>query len=127
MYANGMLLLSVVLVPFVTAAVAEYLSSPDRVLAQPAITLYCGVILLNNIAWNIILNVCLSAETLLKPNIHVGKVKEQATYVRYGLFLYGFTFTLSFWFPVTAFVIMALSFLVWLVQSITTEEERLAV
>ena len=126
-YANGMLLLSVVLVPFVTAAVAEYLSSPNRDLAQPAITLYCGVILLNNIAWNIMLNICLFAGTLLKPNIHIGKLKEQVTYVRFGFILYGFTFALSFWFPVTAFVIMALTFVMWLVQSILTKEERLTI
>src|SRR5260370_33644024 len=62
-YANGLLMLSVVLVPFITAAVAEYLSA-DSDLAQPAITLYCAVILLNNIAWNLILYIYLFAEAL---------------------------------------------------------------
>src|SRR5689334_11979934 len=46
-YANGLLMLTVVLVPFIMAAVAEYLHSADSDLAQPAITLYCAVILLN--------------------------------------------------------------------------------
>jgi uncharacterized membrane protein len=124
-YANGLLMLSVVLVPFITAAVAEYLKGADSDLAQPAITLYCAVILLNNIAWNLILYTYLYAESLVKPNVNVKKAKEQALYSRYVLVLYGFTFALSFWFPLIAFTIMALSFVMWLIQGIAIKEEKM--
>src|SRR6266853_2532089 len=64
-YANGLLMLSVVLVPFITAAVAEYLQSAGSDLAQPAITLYCAVVLLNNFAWNLIHYIYLFSEVLV--------------------------------------------------------------
>jgi uncharacterized membrane protein len=126
-YANGLLMLSVVLVPFITAAVAEYLNNANRDLAQPAITLYCAVILLNNIAWNLIQYIYLFAEPLVKPNVNIKKAKKQALYSRYILVLYCFTFILSFWFPLIAFTIIALSFISWLVQGIALKEEEMPI
>src|SRR6266849_7034668 len=113
--ANGLLMLSVVLVPFITAAVAEYLQSAGSDLAQPAITMYCAVILLNNIAWNLILYLYLFAENLVKPSVNIKKARKQAVYSRYVFVLYAFTFILSFWFPLVALTIIALSFVGWLV------------
>jgi uncharacterized membrane protein len=118
-------MLTVVLVPFVTAAVAEYVNSSDRDLAQPPITMYCAVILLNNIAWNLILNTYLFGESLLKPNVDIKKARRQARYSRYILALYTFTFTLSFWFPLIAFSIMGLSFISWLAQGVAIKEEKM--
>jgi len=126
-YANGMLMLSIVLVPFTDAAVAEYLSSENINLAQPAITLYCGVVLLNNIAWLIISYIGFYGKSLLKTNVDVAKIKQQAAYIRYGFVLYVFIFVLSFWFPVTSFIIMSLSFVIWLIQSITAREEKMTI
>jgi len=125
-YANGLLMLSVVLVPFITAAVAEYLNSADKELAQPAVTLYCAVILLNNFAWNLIHHVYLFSEALVKPNVNTKKAKKQAVYSRYMFVLYAFTFILSFWFPLTSFTIIALTFVMWLVQGIAIKEEKMA-
>jgi len=125
-YANGLLMLSVVLVPFITAAVAEYLNSADRDLAQPAVTLYCAVILLNNFAWNLIHHVYLFSEALVKPSVNIKKAKKQAVYSRYMFVLYAFTFILSFWFPLTSFTIIALTFVMWLVQGIAIKEEKMA-
>jgi len=124
-YSNGLLMLSVVLVPFFTGAVAEYLKSADGDLAQPAITLYCAVILLNNLAWNLILYIYLFSEALVKPGVNIKKAKQQALYSRYVLVLYVFTFILSFWFPLIALTIIALSFVGWLVQGIAIKEEKM--
>ena len=124
-YANGLLMLTVVLVPFITSAVAEYLQSPDSDLAQPAITLYCAVILLNNIAWNLIFYIYLFAEILVKPGVNIRKARRQTVTSRYVFVLYLFTFGLSFWFPLIAFTIIALSFIIWLVQSIAIKEEKM--
>jgi uncharacterized membrane protein len=124
-YANGLLLLSVVLVPFITAAVAEYISAAKSGLAQPAIVLYCAVILLNNIAWNLIIYTCMFSQSLLKPGVNIKKIKKQALYIRYGLVLYGVIFSLSFWFPLTAFTIMSLSIVMWLIQGIAIKKENM--
>ena len=124
-YANGLLMLSVVLVPFITAAVAEYLQSAGSDLAQPTITMYCAVILLNNIAWNLILYLYLFAENLVKPSVNITKARKQAVYSRYVFILYTFTFILSFWYPLIAFILIASSFVGWLVQGIAIKEEKM--
>ncbi len=46
-------------------------------------------------------------------------------YSRYVFVLYGVTFILSFWFPLIAFTIIALSFVMWLVQGIAIKEEKI--
>ena len=124
-YANGLLMLSIVLVPFTDAAVAEYLSSENINLAQPAITLYCAVVLLNNIAWLIISYIGFYGQSLLETKVDAAKIKHQAAYIRYGFVLYVFIFVLSFWFPLTSFTIMSLLFVIWLVQSITARVEKM--
>jgi uncharacterized membrane protein len=126
-YANGLLMLSVVLVPFITAAVAEYINCANSDLAQPAVTLYCAVILLNNFAWNLIHHIYLFSEALAKPSVNIKKAKKQAVYSRYMFVLYGFTFILSFWFPLVSFTIIALSFVMWLVQGIAIKEEKMTI
>lgn len=124
-YANGLLLLSIVIIPFPTAAVAEYLDSDNSDLAQPAITLYCAVALLTNIAWLLMQYTILHPESLLNPNVNINKVKKINIYSRGGFALYSFAFILSFWFPIAAFMIIALSFLMWLVLGISLKEERM--
>jgi uncharacterized membrane protein len=124
-YANGLLLLSVVLVPFITAAVAEYICATESGLAQPAIVLYCAVILLNNIAWNLVLYTCIFSESLLKSGVNFKNIKKQALYTRYGFVLYSFIFSLSFWFPLSAFTIMSLSVVMWLIQGIVIKKENM--
>lgn len=104
---------------------AEYLDSGNNDLAQPAITLYCAVALLTNIAWLLIQYTIFHPEPLLKPNVNIEKVKKLRTYSMAGFVLYSFVFALSFWFPITAFIIIALSFLAWLVLGISLKEERM--
>src|SRR5437762_4313070 len=50
-YANGFLLLTVVILPFSTGLMAEYIKTD---FAQPAISFYCFGILLHNISWIIL-------------------------------------------------------------------------
>ena len=47
-YANLFLLLTVAALPFVTGVMAEYLQTPY---AQPAVSLYCFVMVIHNIGW----------------------------------------------------------------------------
>ncbi len=124
-YANGLLMLSIVLVPFVTAAVAEYLNLDNPGLAQPAVTLYCAVILLNNISWNLIQYLLLLDPSLLKPNVNVEKGKQQLRFTIYGFVLYAVIMAVSFWFPVAAFIIIAFSNIGWLIQGVAIKEENM--
>jgi hypothetical protein len=65
------------------------------------------------------------SESLLKPGVNIKKIKKQALYIRYGLVLYGVIFSLSFWFPLTAFTIMSLSIVMWLIQGIAIKKENM--
>ena len=122
MYANSLLLLSVIIMPFFTAAVAEYIQTD---MAQPAITLYCGVVLLTSSSWNVIGYITLYPESLYKPGVHLKKIKKTYTYTRIGFCFYALAFLLSFWFPLLAFTLVALSYIAWLVLGISLNEEKM--
>jgi uncharacterized membrane protein len=121
-YANCLLLLSIIILPYFTEAVAAYLPTDY---AQPAITLYCGVSLFQSISWNIVRHLTLHPESLYRPDVNLKKIKKLRAYTKLGLVLYSLTFIISFWFPVTAFVIISLSYLVWLVVGISLKEEKM--
>src|SRR6185369_11345907 len=48
-YANGFMLFTIVVIPFSTGLMSEYLGTD---LAQPAVTVYCFSILIHNVSWN---------------------------------------------------------------------------
>ncbi|MCX6351927.1 MAG: TMEM175 family protein [Bacteroidetes bacterium] len=112
-FANGLLLLSVAILPFPTAAVAEYIQTDY---AQPAVTFYCGISVLNNISW---LLLGIASRPLYKSSVKKHLFDKNMQAVMMGTALYCFTFALSFWLPITAFIIIALSFIAWLILGIT--------
>lgn len=118
-YANGLLLLSIIILPFPTAAVAEYIHTD---LAQPAITIYCAASLLNNTAWNVIQHASRYPVSLFKSSVDLVKINQASSYSKMGFGLYFFAFILSFWFPLTAFSIIAASFLAWLIIGLSIKE-----
>ena len=115
-YANGLLLLAIIILPFPTAAVAEYIQTDY---SQPAVTLYCAVALLNNIAWLVIWHSFFYPQSLYKSGITLQQIKNNSFYTKMGFGLYSFVFVLSFWFPITAFTIIGLSYIVWLILGIS--------
>ncbi len=119
-YSNGLLLLSIIILPFPTAAVAEYFQTD---LVQPAVTLYCAVSLLNNAGWLVLQHAALHPKPLYKSGIDSNKIKTAAHYTRIGFVLYVFAFVLSFWFPIAAFLIIGFSFIAWLILGIILKEE----
>ena len=112
-YANGLLLLTIIILPFPTAAVGAFIQTDY---AQPAISLYCLVFLINNIAWMAII---FSGIPLRKSSVNMDKINANIRYVIMGFVLYALTFALSFWFPLTAFSIVALTYVGWLILGIS--------
>jgi len=111
-YANGFMLFTIVVLPFSTGLMSEYLRTD---LAQPAITVYCFSILMHNISW-----VFFGRAALHGPGIF----KDQASYNIYRKAVYrpsqvAFLFylslcALSFWFPFIAMVVMTVSWVYWI-------------
>ncbi len=115
-YANGFMLLTVAILPFSTGLVAEYLNTE---FARPAINFYCFSILLHNSSWvtwgwtlthpySLALNE--EAEKQLDTNL----VKNS----RFAFIIYLSICILSFWFPLTAMIVMTASWIFWVVTSV---------
>ena len=121
-YANGLLLLSIITLPFFTTVLAAYIKTD---LAGPAITLYCGFSIILSISWISIQHAAQYPVSLCKPGVKKKKIKKIFNYTKLGFVLYTFTFVLSFWFPITAFVIVALLYVAWLVMGINLKEEKM--
>jgi uncharacterized membrane protein len=122
-YANALLLLCIVTMPFFTTVLAEYIKTD---LAGPAVTLYCGFSILLTISWIATQYATLHPASLYKPHVDLKKVKRIFKYTKLGLVLNIITTLLSFWFPITAFVIIALLYIVWLVIGTSIKEEKMA-
>ena len=111
LYANGFLLLTVVLIPFPTSLQGEYVLTDH---AAPAVVLFNAVLALQAIGWILI------ARSSLKNNL--GKSEKATKKMRQnGMFGY-FAFTLytlfaiaAFWFPLTIAIITAVTWLFWLI------------
>src|SRR5262249_14854417 len=94
-------------------------------MAGPAVTLYCGYSILLSISWIILQHACLYPASLFKPEVDIKKIKNVFNYTKLGLALYTITLLLSFLFPITAFAIIILLYLVWLIMGISLNLERM--
>lgn len=115
-YANGFMLLTVVVLPFSSGLMAEYLKTD---FSQTAVTIYCFGLLLHNISWIIWGFTTMHPHSLARDadaekQLYINTVKSP----RIAFILYLGICALSFWFPATAMVLMTASWLVWIVTSI---------
>ncbi len=115
LYANGLLLLSVVVMPFLTAFVAEYLNTP---FAKVGIIMYCCSSLFNNIAWIVLYEATLASHCLARNEGCEAILKRVRNQSRYAFVIYAAVTTLAFRYPMTAFYINTLLWIVWLIMGI---------
>jgi len=110
-YANAFLMFSIILIPFPTSLIAEYLNTPY---SQPAIMIYSLNSLLHNIAWLVLFYSVEKPISLLKD----AKAKEihQKAFrtTKYGSILYVLITLLAWWFPKVALFITVMSWGFWL-------------
>lgn len=115
LYANGLLLLSVVVMPFLTAFVAEYLNTP---FAKVGIILYCFSSLFNNIAWIVLYESTLASHSLARNEACEAILKRIRDQSRYAFVIYTAITALALWYPFTAFFLNTLLWVAWLVLGI---------
>jgi len=113
-YANGLLLLSIAIIPFPTALLGEYLHTDY---ASPAVVIYDGVLMLLAVAW-----VLLSSAALRN---HLTRDEAATAALRVGhrrgyaaIALYGALTVLALWFPHAVAVLTILTWAFWLVHGI---------
>ena len=116
LFANGLLLLLVTVVPFPTSLVAQYLSTPAAALAC---AVYAGVFVVMNLAYNLLWWTAVRERRLLHPAVKDSQVKRLTRHILLGLPVYGLATGLSFWNP---YVSLGLCSCLWIFWAITFYE-----
>jgi len=116
-YANGFFLLTVVILPFPTALLGEYLSTDH---SSPAVVIYCGVCGFQAIGWNIL---TITALKLTKNEKSALEMRRNHKYSYFAFAVYTICAIAAFWFPLTIAIIITVIWIIWLIRSITFKGE----
>jgi uncharacterized membrane protein len=118
-YANGVLLLSVVLIPFPTSLIGEYILTDY---ASPAVLLYNGVLILQSLGWVFICTTALN-DKLLSGATAIKQTRQNKRYALYSVIGYSVFAAVSVWFPITIAIITVLLWILWLMIGIRIKNE----
>ena len=113
-YANGLLLLSVVFIPFPTSLIGEYILTDH---AAPAVIVYNLVLILQSLAWALICTAGLKGN-LAKSEKAIQQVRKNRTYAYFSVVVYSILAVLSVWFPLPVLITTMLLWILWLVIGI---------
>ena len=116
LFANGFLLLHVTSVPFVTALVARYLSTPA---APTACAVYAGGFAVGNVAYNLLWRSIAHERRLLHPHVSQARVDTLTRSFLAGFPVYLSATVLAFW---NAYASIAVCFCLWILWAITGYE-----
>jgi uncharacterized membrane protein len=95
LFANGLLLFVVTLVPFPTAVLAEYFERPG---ATTAGAFYAGTFVLGAIAYNVLWRVAIGrGGRLLRPGVSQEHIDELTASYRWGIPVYVLATAAAFW------------------------------
>jgi uncharacterized membrane protein len=111
LFANGFLLLMVVLIPFPTSILASYLQTPAR---KGAIALYIGFTALVALAFLFFLLAITTNRRLLRENVTEERVAIVRRAYFFGPAAYGLLTLLSFHLPMTALGLALAMWILWL-------------
>ena len=110
LFANGLMLLLVTVVPFSTSLVAQYLSTPAAALVC---AVYAGVFVVINVAYNLLWWTAARQRHLLSPSVTPRQVKRLTHHILLGLPVYGLATGLSFWNPSVSLGLCSCLWLFW--------------
>jgi uncharacterized membrane protein len=116
-YANGFLLLTVVLIPFTAALLGEYLFSDH---ASPAVVLYTAVDALQAVAWIALSQAALTPQALTSSEISIATIRNTRKNGFFAFAIYGACAILALWFPLAVALIITATWVFWLVFGIRT-------
>jgi uncharacterized membrane protein len=114
-YANGLLLLTVVFMPFPTAMLGEYLMTDH---AAPAVVTYNAVTVVQAIAWILVAR---SARRLTKDEKAAALIRDGDRNGYMAVVVYSLLALLAFWFPLTIAIVTTLLWAYWLAFSLQAE------
>ena len=114
-YANGLLLLSVVFMPFPTALLGDYLLTDH---AGPAVVTYNAVTVVQAIGWILVGR---AARRLTKDEKAAWLVREGERNGYMALVVYSLLAVLAFWFPLAIAIVTTMLWIYWLTFSLKAD------
>jgi len=119
-YANGFLLLTVVIIPFPTALLGEYLLTDH---AAPAVVLYSAVNGLQALSWIFLTRSALGPHSLTKNEQSTLAMRTNLRNGYFALAAYTILTIFAFWFPLVIALLISLIWLFWLIHGINIKIE----
>ena len=112
-YANGLLLLTVVIMPFPTALVGEYVLTDH---AAPAVVIFNAVTVLQAVGWILVSGAALRKRNqLTRDQKSTAVMREMHRNGYFALGLYSALAIIALWFPLAIAVVTTLLWAYWLV------------
>jgi TMEM175 potassium channel family protein len=121
LYANGLLLLSITFLPFPTAVLAAYINTPQ---ANVAVTFYSAASLVANLSFDVWWLSMFRPRRLIAASVSHAATRKATIQMLCGTSLYVATTILSYWFPITALIVIFANQLLWIVLSVGEDEQQ---
>jgi uncharacterized membrane protein len=109
-YANGLLLLTVVFIPFPTALLGDYVFTPY---ATPAVVLFNTVATVQGVAWILLTGAALRNK-LTRNEKAAATLRENHKYAYFAVVLYSLLALMALWFPLAIAVVTTVIWAFWL-------------
>jgi uncharacterized membrane protein len=93
-YLNGLLLLTIAIVPWPTALVAEYWGNPQE---ETAAMIYCSLSIVMSVSFNILWRYATNKGRLLGRNVNMEEVARITNHYRFGPLMYVVALVLAYW------------------------------
>jgi uncharacterized membrane protein len=119
-YANGFLLLSIVVLPFPTALLSEYLFTDH---AAPAVVLYAAINGLQAVGWILLGHTALNPIPLTKNEKSTLSIRASQRIVYFALAIYTLLAVMAFWFPQVVALLLGVIWFGWLIYGIRIKDE----
>jgi uncharacterized membrane protein len=114
-YANGVLMLGVVFVPFPTALLGENLLTSH---ASPAVVLYSATGALMAVGWALVSWTALNPEPLTRNPHATSRMRKGATSAYFAIAFYTSCAIVAVWLPLAIAVVITLMWLYWVIYGI---------
>jgi len=119
-YANGFLLLTIVLLPFSTTLLSQYLFTDH---ATPAVVVYAAIMALQSLAWICLGHAALSPSPLTKNEMSTKTARAGLRSSYFSLTINAVLIVMAFWFPQVVALLLGVIWLGWLVYGLKIRSE----
>jgi uncharacterized membrane protein len=116
-YANGFLLLTVVIMPFPTALVGEYLLTDH---AAPAVIIYNSVTAVQSVAWVLVSRAALKSR-LTKDDHAASLMRNNRRNGYFACAIYSLLALTAIWFPLAVAIVTTILWAYWLMFSVRAD------